>query len=242
MCNLSGGSGPSDICFWKYCRYSCKKHVRGGKKVRFLTIFHDFFGKIRRSGFKVTDRNCSVLPKFLVWVSYPLKQGLKPIAIIIKITAVRVWVSYPLKQGLKRKYRYIRTDAPILSLSQLSIKTRIETYSRWSHRWSRSSVWVSYPLKQGLKQKTFLDFSLRRISLSQLSIKTRIETNRRDIRWGTYQGLSQLSIKTRIETDNTYFLFLCRYVWVSYPLKQGLKQECFEILPDAAFQFESAIH
>ena len=36
-----------------------------------------------------------------VWVSYPLKQGLKQAVAASKKQAKAVWVSYPLKQGLK---------------------------------------------------------------------------------------------------------------------------------------------
>ncbi len=37
-----------------------------------------------------------------VWVSYPLKQGLKQINNVLDLHEKIVWVSYPLKQGLKR--------------------------------------------------------------------------------------------------------------------------------------------
>ncbi len=110
-----------------------------------------------------------------------------------------VWVSYPLKQGLKRSLRRSH-PSPDEGLSQLSIKTRIETY------------------------RNAYDTQITQ-SLSQLSIKTRIETGFFLLAPGSCRGsLSQLSIKTRIET------YLCSWsasaatrVWVSYPLKQGLK-------------------
>ncbi len=63
-----------------------------------------------------------------------------------------VWVSYPLKQGLK-------LTAPVCNkfasdgLSQLSIKTRIETSLHLILNGWLLFVWVSYPLKQGLKHK-----------------------------------------------------------------------------------------
>ncbi len=88
----------------------------------------------------------------------------------------------------------------MIRLSQLSIKTRIET---------TSSVRCQLP----------------RSGLSQLSIKTRIETFVLPSilvfrRW----CLSQLSIKTRIETRPSDISGRKRpWVWVSYPLKQGLK-------------------
>ncbi len=135
-----------------------------------------------------------------------------------------VWVSYPLKQGLKLRSRETKTAFLAPSLSQLSIKTRIETRSvsgkprkkrrlsqlsiktriethRWECRDIYNLVWVSYPLKQGLKLNWKTVFALSTPRLSQLSIKTRIETVfRRNLHRGT-AGLSQLSIKTRIETQ-----------------------------------------
>ena len=85
-----------------------------------------------------------------VWVSYPLKQGLKHAFPNSSEQVFRVWVSYPLKQGLKRQETGLIL-ASFLRLSQLSIKTRIETV---------------------------LDIVGESIlpGLSQLSIKTRIET------------------------------------------------------------------
>ncbi len=117
------------------------------------------------------------LTEFLkVWVSYPLKQGLKPSQARNVVDASSlVWVSYPLKQGLKPRSCTWSWKCR-MSLSQLSIKTRIETLliaSEASH-FSR---------------------------LSQLSIKTRIETTYMAIRTGLLPRLSQLSIKTRIETN-----------------------------------------
>ncbi len=97
-----------------------------------------------------TLRNFGKLDLTIVWVSYPLKQGLKPAKInrnkIFKI----VWVSYPLKQGLKLAIFSTRAD--------------------------RFPVWVSYPLKQGLKPINNPALLPLDKSLSQLSIKTRIET------------------------------------------------------------------
>ncbi len=66
-----------------------------------------------------------------VWVSYPLKQGLKrKVNQGLKRSAI-VWVSYPLKQGLKLHNSVIIGEIPT-GLSQLSIKTRIETRTRKS--------------------------------------------------------------------------------------------------------------
>ncbi len=111
-----------------------------------------------------------------------------------------VWVSYPLKQGLKLNPTHC---------------------GRWNHE----CVWVSYPLKQGLKRTYSWLGQVFRSCLSQLSIKTRIETIRGKAGVVTAGSLSQLSIKTRIET------LFCgqeerdqQSVWVSYPLKQGLKR------------------
>ena len=110
-----------------------------------------------------------------VWVSYPLKQGLKRALQNFLILAV-----HRLSQ-LSIKTR-IETPAGVGNslfsprLSQLSIKTRIETFPGRGHESSITSVWVSYPLKQGLKRNrssTSLEITL---CLSQLSIKTRIET------------------------------------------------------------------
>ncbi len=66
---------------------------------------------------------CPVRP---VWVSYPLKQGLKLALSATIILIGSVWVSYPLKQGLKL-IRPESLNSLIICLSQLSIKTRIET-------------------------------------------------------------------------------------------------------------------
>ncbi len=134
-----------------------------------------------------------------VWVSYPLKQGLKQISRACRIDIPCVWVSYPLKQGLKRLSEIWQVE-PLISLSQLSIKTRIETINfsdrltRWQAVWvsyplkqglkpagvfsceDDAAVWVSYPLKQGLKLRSLAQWLWRLWSLSQLSIKTRIET------------------------------------------------------------------
>ncbi len=95
---------------------------------------------------------CRMHPMPLVWVSYPLKQGLKrPASDSIRLSW-RVWVSYPLKQGLKHtKDAAVHFFSP-KSLSQLSIKTRIETPGQSLERLDFPYVWVSYPLKQGLKR------------------------------------------------------------------------------------------
>ncbi len=86
-----------------------------------------------------------------VWVSYPLKQGLK---LELEASWIRsgrgVWVSYPLKQGLKLTADPLLVDVSA-GLSQLSIKTRIETAYLHGYAWNSGG-------------------------LSQLSIKTRIET------------------------------------------------------------------
>ncbi len=136
-----------------------------------------------------------------------------------------VWVSYPLKQGLKR---LIHSPACYFEarLSQLSIKTRIETNNTARYR-RRSKVWVSYPLKQGLKHSTAVEQQDKKAArLSQLSIKTRIETKfpldqmePQHTVWVSYplkQGL-----KPGLG-DNLKNIII---VWVSYPLKQGLKPE-----------------
>ncbi len=204
-----------------------------------------------------------------------------------------VWVSYPLKQGLKHEELRLSILLRKFGLSQLSIKTRIETRLWIQAPASRIFVWVSYPLKQGLKQwiEGIPQTQIRR--LSQLSIKTRIETRRaRERLPKASRRLSQLSIKTRIETIcflkmgtslftrlsqlsiktriETHFLIstpmqdvhvwvsyplkqglkhmndctkrLLHRVWVSYPLKQGLKLIVVSILISHIRQFESAIH
>ncbi len=88
-----------------------------------------------------------------------------------------------------------------ISLSQLSIKTRIETKNISREAGVTVYVWVSYPLKQGLKLNDADGRRAIEVGLSQLSIKTRIET-RHSVTPQTFEwGLSQLSIKTRIETD-----------------------------------------
>ncbi len=147
---------------------------------------------------------------FFVWVSYPLKQGLKHIKrMFVNCKLNWVWVSYPLKQGLKQLSSSILLGLSIICLSQLSIKTRIETYFNFS------------PISHIP-------------SLSQLSIKTRIETFRRPIFQRHSESLSQLSIKTRIETPEPVVPFGNKLmVWVSYPLKQGLKQIVVQCHPEA---------
>ncbi len=159
-----------------------------------------------------------------VWVSYPLKQGLKPslkkqtdrlrhrlsqLSIKTRIeTSITisgsffatstVWVSYPLKQGLKPAEKQLLRKALTVWVSyplKQGLKLT-ECHQRLPFRF----VWVSYPLKQGLKPSFDEVSSICAPSLSQLSIKTRIETRRpRNPRQKT-EGLSQLSIKTRIET------------------------------------------
>ncbi len=137
-----------------------------------------------------------------VWVSYPLKQGLKhPVSGILNGILI-VWVSYPLKQGLKLWASGISEGSPP-GLSQLSIKTRIETYDQNNRHRQNIRVWVSYPLKQGLKLGCVWFNMLFNCSLSQLSIKTRIETPISAYNAGQCTCLSQLSIKTRIETRRT---------------------------------------
>ncbi len=152
-------------------------------------------------------------------------------------------------------------------LSQLSIKTRIETTKGSFSPFAWRSVWVSYPLKQGLKHRPVLPGRVAFASLSQLSIKTRIETYREHFRfWKRSTSLSQLSIKTRIETISqhrdchpdwglsqlsiktrietpslTERVFCISIVWVSYPLKQGLKLAVL-ICRSNPSVFESAIH
>ncbi len=113
----------------------------------------------------------------VVWVSYPLKQGLKQSHINIIIhTTHWVWVSYPLKQGLKLVTERLKQQG-FASLSQLSIKTRIETNHPRPESPGWFGVWVSYPLKQGLKLPYTIEGAAPlSTSLSQLSIKTRIET------------------------------------------------------------------
>ncbi len=162
-----------------------------------------------------------------VWVSYPLKQGLKPCEDGDhhrqgKECLSQLSIKTRIETGSETAISSARW-----SLSQLSIKTRIETHGSvigWLH-WT--AVWVSYPLKQGLKLITAGAVSGSGVCLSQLSIKTRIETHSHGQRRPRQpSSLSQLSIKTRIET-----FLLCpdhwsgQLVWVSYPLKQGLKQD-----------------
>ncbi len=151
-----------------------------------------------------------------VWVSYPLKQGLKPIIKEWKSGFFFVWVSYPLKQGLKRK--------------------------RPGRIRPKKTVWVSYPLKQGLKLHDKLRRGWLSPRLSQLSIKTRIETGCRRCRQLSLCCLSQLSIKTRIETSAAVIkgVFLRGLSQLSIKTRiettRRLFVHCYQIL------FESAIH
>ncbi len=149
---------------------------------------------------KAVDRNLPQIPG--VWVSYPLKQGLKLFVKSISVGIQNVWVSYPLKQGLKPTLD-IASMYFLWSLSQLSIKTRIETRKPCYGPGLGSSVWVSYPLKQGLKHILVDQGKNNEKSLSQLSIKTRIETATLICYARFRAGLSQLSIKTRIETPKS---------------------------------------
>ncbi len=60
---------------------------------------------------------------------------------------------------------------------------------------------------------------------------------------GSFLSLSQLSIKTRIETASLENLLSHDpVVWVSYPLKQGLKLEIYKRNICGKGRFESAIH
>ncbi len=152
-----------------------------------------------------------------VWVSYPLKQGLKLHTPAGWRSSGCVWVSYPLKQGLKHGVSTLSASV-LKCLSQLSIKTRIETSLHPAGCWERPS-------------------------LSQLSIKTRIETHKRVYPRFHQASLSQLSIKTRIETNLCRHQHpLWRHVWVSYPLKQGLKLMGRIKKEKCPSWFESAIH
>ncbi len=118
------------------------------------------------------------------------------------LRVVSVWVSYPLKQGLKLTCKLV-ADRCSDSLSQLSIKTRIETSDGYNGDGIFIPVWVSYPLKQGLKQK---ETGMEKVAVAV---------------WVSYplkQGLKQIPILSM--TLNWHS------VWVSYPLKQGLKRSC----------------
>ncbi len=87
-----------------------------------------------------------------------------------------------------------------VSLSQLSIKTRIETYKYVFFR-SLISCLSQLSIKTRIETtQAYTSYFRFFICLSQLSIKTRIET--RILCRGLCRGacLSQLSIKTRIET------------------------------------------
>ena len=152
-----------------------------------------------------------------VWVSYPLKQGLKLSYNNSISHFVHVWVSYPLKQGLKPTTTAVTTSVPIC-LSQLSIKTRIETKSMLRYYLKYIGVWVSYPLKQGLKLK-IPSYLCRSLTV-----------------WVSYplkQGLKRQNLDNFVEHQ---------YVWVSYPLKQGLKLISPAQTALIVLRFESAIH
>ncbi len=201
-----------------------------------------------------------------VWVSYPLKQGLKRKISTCGGVLWRVWVSYPLKQGLKPVVRFavravisglsqlsiktrIETLSPLvfvgigLGLSQLSIKTRIET--RWciTRLYDCASVWVSYPLKQGLK----LLWQMPKKLLSEVWVSYPLKQGLKrlvvTLCLQQLNSLSQLSIKTRIETQGgiRWQMWELR-VWVSYPLKQGLKHISDIKYIVGYHLFESAIH
>ncbi len=110
-------------------------------------------------------------------------------------------------------------DGRFFCLSQLSIKTRIETI-----------------MCAGLRDQTW--------SLSQLSIKTRIETTEREKSCSApVNSLSQLSIKTRIETDEA-----CHVMMYLNRLSQLSIKTRIETLNRTAHSgggvavFESAIH
>ncbi len=110
------------------------------------------------------------------------------------------------------------------SLSQLSIKTRIETMKRRSSPSQSNVVWVSYPLKQGLKPHNTPLTTIVIVSLSQLSIKTRIETGTGCLNsipdivvWVSYP------LKQGLKPTGGDIIYALSFVWVSYPLKQGLK-------------------
>ncbi len=112
----------------------------------------------------------------------------------------KVWVSYPLKQGLKlrasRQSKYLPAG-----LSQLSIKTRIETWHRAGFRDEAEKVWVSYPLKQGLKLRKRRERTPSRFLVwVSYPLKQGLKHPQSRMKVGTITRLSQLSIKTRIET------------------------------------------
>ncbi len=178
-----------------------------------------------------------------VWVSYPLKQGLKP----ERFNDIhphpgglsQLSIKTRIETGLRRE-GYFSEDR----LSQLSIKTRIETQSGAYWQNQLFQVWVSYPLKQGLKLTEVSPHLDAKRGLSQLSIKTRIETYQENLTqekpfsvWVSYplkQGLKPH--KGDIQIGKLW------PVWVSYPLKQGLKQWTPPILKYYSYMFESAIH
>ncbi len=129
-------------------------------------------------------------------------------------------------------------------LSQLSIKTRIETkpVGTWANGYR--PVWVSYPLKQGLKQLHTSLWVYDRDGLSQLSIKTRIETkNVRAERASDRGCLSQLSIKTRIETSIPAKRHLLHAFCLSQlSIKTRIETKLLDMNAPANCGFESAIH
>ncbi len=154
-----------------------------------------------------------------VWVSYPLKQGLKQSDCSIPdIVESSVWVSYPLKQGLKPLGVNLPVSTPLF-------------------------VWVSYPLKQGLKPIAFCPLVRTWNGLSQLSIKTRIETQVPTPSTPTSPCLSQLSIKTRIETPCKFpssHLLLSSLSQLS--IKTRIETAPVSNSGDIERLFESAIH
>ncbi len=136
-----------------------------------------------KQGLKQSSFEIRAFPCLLVWVSYPLKQGLKLHFDFFHFPFSPVWVSYPLKQGLKRS-----TDAANIS-------------GHWL-------VWVSYPLKQGLKPTIFS------IIVSPFSV------------WVSYPLKQGLKLRGY---NNVCWGF---EVWVSYPLKQGLKLIIAAVVPN----------
>ncbi len=153
-----------------------------------------------------------------VWVSYPLKQGLKP-----RHCQMLPLLPYRLSQlSIKTRIETYFTpvsDKAILCLSQLSIKTRIETKKEKNNGKGGEPVWVSYPLKQGLKR-----------SASNLSGSNRHV-------WVSYPLKQGLKLAVAIA-----WIVFWHPVWVSYPLKQGLKLVDPLYGIPSQVRFESAIH
>ncbi len=179
-----------------------------------------------------------------VWVSYPLKQGLKPTSIFFRRSQPACLSQLSIKTRIETRQTQ-RKALPLLSrLSQLSIKTRIETVFPAPWFFPFRHVWVSYPLKQGLKLRDIVRCR-ECLPLVWVSypLKQGLKLHLYSSPSASHLRLSQLSIKTRIETwSYSSFTGGVEWVWVSYPLKQGLKPTTNFYRERLGSKFESAIH